>query len=83
MASVYDSLAVYLGAKRAARPGWVAAYEEHHCRGEEPAWLTGHYQGLLDALIGALGQDTAERLVAARMAVDRALNTPTPQEGGR
>ena len=42
------------------------------------AWLAGHYQGMLNDLIGAIGYEVVRRLLAARMDAMAALGRPTP-----
>ena len=53
--------------------GCAADYEEAVCPSNNMAWLAGHYSGLLDDLVRAIGRKTLINLIEARMDIEAAM----------
>jgi len=66
-------LSKFLDAKARGGIGWVPRYEQE--LGGNPAWLSGHYQGILDDLIEILGHGRVRRIVEEFDALDDAKKT--------
>jgi len=64
-------LAKYLEAAAISTPGWQVRYEHDACGGSSPAYITGHYCGLLDDVVRVVGLARLTRLVAAHDEIDK------------
>lgn len=71
----------YLEARERGGFGWGANYDSTVAPDGNYAYLAGHYAGLLDDVLRAIGARRFAALLDAHDAIDEHLKNPAPREG--